>query len=126
MMQRVDTITEIEHEKRYSNLQKVMEVLRPAMQADGGDIHLVDADVTTGVVRVELTGACTTCAVAGITLQAGVERILRDRLNWVTEVVGGTAEPDEGIVGTGAWTPRSDASPVPGTVINSIGSKNLV
>lgn len=60
--------------------------IRPALAADGGDIvfERIDAD---GVVHVSLTGACGTCPVSMMTLKAGVERIIMDRVPGVTEVV---------------------------------------
>ncbi len=68
-------------------LEKVIEVIRPAIQADGGDISLRDVDEAAGVVSIELMGACTTCTAASVTIKAGVERILRDRVPGVTEVI---------------------------------------
>jgi Fe-S cluster biogenesis protein NfuA len=65
----------------------VIELMRPALQADGGDIELVDIDEASGVVSVSLVGACGTCPSATITLKAGVERIMRDKVPGVTEVV---------------------------------------
>jgi Fe-S cluster biogenesis protein NfuA len=62
--------------------------MRPAVQADGGDLVLVGADPETGVVEVQLQGACSTCAISSTTLRAGVTRILTDNLDWVTEVTG--------------------------------------
>jgi Fe-S cluster biogenesis protein NfuA len=67
-------------------VEKVIEVIRPAIQADDGDIILHDVDEATGVVTVELTGACVSCPASTQTLKAGVERILRDRVEGVTEV----------------------------------------
>ncbi len=67
-------------------VEKVIEVIRPAIQADQGDIVLHDVDEATGVVTVELTGACVSCPASTQTLKAGVERILRDRVEGVTEV----------------------------------------
>ena len=64
-----------------------IEVIRPALQADGGDIELLDVDEATGVVTVRLVGACGTCPVSTQTLKAGIERIMRDRVDGVTEVV---------------------------------------
>ncbi|HZY06658.1 MAG TPA: NifU family protein [Ilumatobacteraceae bacterium] len=64
-----------------------IEVIRPALQADGGDIVLRDVDEETGVVSVTLVGACGTCPVSTSTLKAGIERIMRDRIDGVTEVV---------------------------------------
>ena len=64
-----------------------IEVIRPALQADGGDIVLRSVDEETGKVEVELVGACGTCPVSTTTMKAGIERILRDRVDGVTEVV---------------------------------------
>jgi Fe-S cluster biogenesis protein NfuA len=64
-----------------------IEVIRPALQADGGDIVLKSVDEETGKVEVELVGACGTCPASTVTMRAGIERILRDRVEGVTEVV---------------------------------------
>jgi len=71
-------------------LEKVLatiEVIRPVLQADGGDVELVGVDEETGVVSVRLIGACGTCPVSTQTLKGGIERIMRDRVDGVTEVV---------------------------------------
>jgi len=78
----VDT-QKIETEK----VAQVIEVIRPAIQADNGDIHLRGVDTETGVVSVELVGACVSCPASTVTLKAGIERILKDRVPGVTEVV---------------------------------------
>ncbi len=85
-------LTDDERAKRLADLNELIDLIRPAVQADGGDLVLVSADVEEGVVRVELQGSCSSCAISSTTLQAGVERILQDRLEWVTEVVGGVDE----------------------------------
>jgi len=64
-----------------------IDVIRPALQADGGDIILKEVDEASGVVTVELVGACGTCPASTMTMKAGIERILRDRVDGVTEVV---------------------------------------
>ena len=64
-----------------------IDVIRPALQADGGDIVLRSVDEDTGKVEVELVGACGTCPASTVTMRAGIERILRDRVEGVTEVV---------------------------------------
>jgi len=61
--------------------------MRPAIQADGGDITLVDVDSESGVVTVELSGACVSCPASTVTMKAGIERIMRDRVPGVTSVV---------------------------------------
>ena len=65
---------------------EAIEAIRPALQSDGGDIlfKTIDPD---GVVHVELVGACGTCPVSTQTLKGGIERIMRDRVDGVTEVV---------------------------------------
>ena len=68
-------------------IAKVIEAIRPAVQADNGDIFLRSVDAETGRVEVELVGACVTCPASTLTLKAGVERILKDRVEGVTEVV---------------------------------------
>ena len=64
----------------------VLELIRPSLQADGGDVALVDVD-DDGVVSVELQGACKGCPMSQMTLANGVERILKDRVPGVTSVV---------------------------------------
>jgi Fe-S cluster biogenesis protein NfuA len=59
-----------------------------AVAADGGELSLVDVRFDTGVVTVRLSGACSSCALSSATLTDGVRRILIERLEWVTEVVG--------------------------------------
>ena len=74
-------------------VEACIEVIRPALQADNGDIELVDVDESSGVVSVRLTGACGTCPVSTETLKGGIERIMRDRVDGVVEVVDvGAAE----------------------------------
>lgn len=103
------SITDDERTARRAALDELLDLMRPAVQADGGDLVLVGADVDSGVVEVQLRGACSSCAISSATLQGGVERILRERLPWVTEVVGGVDEEDAlgiGVVGRGAYVPR--------------------
>ena len=64
---------------------EALELIRPAIQMDGGDITL--ESVHEGTVTVQLTGTCETCPISPVTLRQGVERILRDRVPEVTEVV---------------------------------------
>ncbi len=84
--------------------------MRPSVQADGGDLVLVRCDVETGVVEVQLGGACSSCAISTDTLQGGVTRILTDRLPWVTQVLGGLDDSidleDSSLLGTGDYVPR--------------------
>ncbi len=70
-----------------SKVEATIEVIRPALQADGGDIILHAVNEDTGIVEVELTGACVGCPASTDTLKAGIERIMRDRVDGVTEVI---------------------------------------
>lgn len=63
----------------------VLELIRPSLQADGGDLQLIDVD-DDGVVTVELQGACNGCPMSQMTLAHGVERILKERVPGVTRV----------------------------------------
>ncbi len=67
-------------------VEQTIVAIRPAIQADGGDIILSDVDEQTGVVTVELVGACVSCPASTVTLKAGIERILKDRVAGVTAV----------------------------------------
>lgn len=108
-----DTQTDLndaERSERLSKLQGIIDLMRPAVQADGGDLVLVRADVQSGVIEVQLQGACSSCAVSSATLSGGVERILRDRLPWVTEVIGGLDDSlsldESASLGSGGYVPN--------------------
>jgi Fe-S cluster biogenesis protein NfuA len=103
-------LTDEERAERLADLTELIDLIRPAVQADGGDLVLVSADVEAGTVEVQLQGSCSSCAISSTTLQAGVERILTERLDWVTEVFGGVDEDMDletsAAMGRGGYTPR--------------------
>ncbi len=66
-------------------IEEALNRIRPLLQADGGDIELVEVD--GGVVKVRLTGACHGCPMAAMTLQMGVERKLREIVPEVERVI---------------------------------------
>jgi Fe-S cluster biogenesis protein NfuA len=103
-------LTDDERSQRLADLNELMDMMRPAVQADGGELILVSADVEVGTVEVRLQGACSSCAISASTLQAGVERILKERLDWVTEVSGDIDESmdfeESSSLGRGAYVPR--------------------
>lgn len=70
-----------------ARVAKVIEIIRPAIQADEGDIFLRGVHPDTGIVDVELVGACVTCPASTATLKDGLERILKQRVDGVTGVV---------------------------------------
>jgi len=69
----------------FDNVQAVLEKVRPALQADGGDVELVA--VEDGVVKVKLLGACGGCPMSTMTLKQGIERVLKHEIPEVKEVV---------------------------------------
>ncbi len=66
-------------------VQQVIDEIRPNLQADGGDIELIDV-TEDGVVKVRLRGACSGCPGAAMTLKMGVERVLKSRVPQVQRV----------------------------------------
>lgn len=67
-------------------VEAVLDQIRPALVGDGGNVELVDVD-DDGVVKVQLTGACAGCAMSTMTLKMGIERILKQQIPEVKEVV---------------------------------------
>ena len=67
-------------------VQEVLNMVRPALQRDGGDVELVDV-TEDGVVSVKLTGACGACPMSTMTLKMGIERTLKEKVPSVKEVV---------------------------------------
>ncbi|MEY2469553.1 MAG: hypothetical protein QOF21_2251 [Actinomycetota bacterium] len=67
-------------------VQEALDAIRPALQADGGDIRILSIDELNGVLDIELMGACGSCPMSTMTLKQGVERILKDRVEGLNEV----------------------------------------
>jgi len=65
-------------------VEEVLDQIRPHLQADGGDVELVD--IQDGVVTVRLTGACNGCPMSQMTLKNGVERILKENIPEIKSV----------------------------------------
>ncbi len=66
-------------------IEAILAQVRPTLQADGGDVELVD--VSEGVVKLKLKGACAGCPMATMTLRHGIERVLKEQLPEVKEVI---------------------------------------
>ncbi|MCI0365918.1 MAG: NifU family protein [Phycisphaerales bacterium] len=66
-------------------VERVLNLIRPAVQSDGGDVELVDIS-DSGVVQVRLHGACVGCPSSSMTLKSGIERNLKQRIPGVTSV----------------------------------------
>lgn len=68
------------------DVEKALAKVRPYLQADGGDVELVEV-TEDGIVKVKLKGACGSCPMALMTLKMGIERYLKKEIPEVTEVV---------------------------------------
>lgn len=69
-----------------NEVKEVLEMIRPNLQADGGDVELIDVS-DDGVVKVKLVGACGHCPMSTMTLKMGIERTLMEKVPGVKEVV---------------------------------------
>jgi len=67
-------------------VEKVLELVRPGLQADGGDVELVEV-TDDGIVKVRLKGACGSCPMSTMTLKMGIERAVKEKVPGVREVV---------------------------------------
>jgi Fe-S cluster biogenesis protein NfuA len=67
-------------------VEKALDLIRPALQNDGGDVELVDVDEEKGIVKLKLVGACGSCPMSQMTLRMGVERVLKEQIPEVVEV----------------------------------------
>lgn len=85
-------------------LNEALDYIRPAVQADGGDLVLLGAE--DGKVSLQMVGACGGCPLSMMTLKAGIERILKDRVPGVREVIASADAPGGGDeVGVGMSVP---------------------
>ena len=66
-------------------VEAVLAQIRPALQSDGGDVELID--VNEGIVRLKLRGACDGCPMATMTLRHGIERVLKEQIPEIKEVI---------------------------------------
>jgi len=69
-----------------TEIDTVLESIRPAIQADGGDVEFVNFNKESGVVQLRLLGACESCPISMRTLKEGIEKRMRQRIAAVTEV----------------------------------------
>lgn len=67
-------------------LEATLDIIRQSLQADGGDVVLVNCD-ENGVVTLEMTGACAGCPLSSYDMSEGIERILREHVPGVTKVM---------------------------------------
>ena len=70
-----------------SQILQVLDQIRPALHADGGDVEFLGFDEGDGIVRLRLMGACDSCPISMLTLKEGIERRIRNTVPEVTEVM---------------------------------------
>lgn len=68
-------------------VEKVLDTLRPYLISDGGNIELLGVDETNGIVTVHLVGACASCSSAQVTLYAGVEKTLKEKVPQINALI---------------------------------------
>jgi Fe-S cluster biogenesis protein NfuA len=68
-----------------AKVEEVLKNIRPSLQADGGDVELVD--IKEGVVSLKLKGACAGCPMSTMTLKNGIERVLKQEISGIKEVI---------------------------------------
>jgi Fe-S cluster biogenesis protein NfuA len=103
-------LSEAQAKDRIYEVTSVIDMLRPYIQQDGGDIELLSVDPVTGVLEVQLQGACSSCAISASTLTGAVERIIKERCTWVSLIKGTLVDSldyeDSMSMGVGAYVPR--------------------
>ena len=77
----------MDSKKIEEKIKKVLDGVRPSLQADGGDVHFVGFDKESGVLKVELMGMCAHCPMAQTTLKEGIEAEVKKEVPEVKEVV---------------------------------------
>ena len=102
-------LSDDERAQRLADLNELIDLIRPAVQADGGDLVLVSADVEAGTVEVSSRGRAAPAPSAAPPCRPACERILTERLDWITEVIGGVDEDIDyetsAAMGRGGYTP---------------------
>jgi Fe-S cluster biogenesis protein NfuA len=68
-----------------AKVEEILNNIRPSLQADGGDVELVD--VKEGIVSLRLTGACAGCPFSSMTLKNSIEKILKQEISDIKEVI---------------------------------------
>ena len=102
-------LTDDERADRLTKLRGIIDLMRPAVQADGETWSWSGPTSRAASSRCSCRAACSSCAISEATLSGGVERILHDRLPWVTDVIGGLddalTEDESSALGSGGYVP---------------------
>jgi Fe-S cluster biogenesis protein NfuA len=100
----------VERDQRLRRVEKLIDMMRPAVESDGGALTLIECDPEAGRVVLRLEGACGTCALSESNTAEGIERVLRSRLPWVKDVVvqvdTGTDPGVSSTIGRGSYVPK--------------------
>jgi Fe-S cluster biogenesis protein NfuA len=83
---RLSSRSEVKEIDVKDRVEKALDLIRPALQNDGGNVELVDVDEAAGIVKVKLVGACGSCPMSQMTLRMGVERVLKEEIPEIVEV----------------------------------------
>lgn len=67
-------------------VEEALDLIRPALENDGGNVELVDVDEDAGIVKLKLVGACGSCPMSQLTLRMGIERVLKEQIPEIVEV----------------------------------------
>ena len=79
-------MTKAEKDTKTHQVLEILDTLRPAMEADGGGVDLIAIE-EEGIVIIRLKGMCLACPSASLTLKLGIEKTLKEKLDWVQKVV---------------------------------------
>lgn len=80
-------IKEKKESKMKEKVEEAIKDIRPSLQADGGDVELVEVTAVDGIVKVRLMGACSGCMMSQLTLKSGIQRYLKQQVPEIKEVI---------------------------------------
>jgi Fe-S cluster biogenesis protein NfuA len=83
---RIINVNRLRRNEMKEKVQKAIDLIRPSLQADGGDVELIDVS-GDGIVKVKLTGACHGCPMSQMTLKMGIEKIIKAQVPDIKEVL---------------------------------------
>jgi Fe-S cluster biogenesis protein NfuA len=84
---KIEALTLPEGEAMEEKVKQVLDKVRPYLERDGGNVELIEVIDSTGTVKLKLVGACAGCPMSKMTLKNGIERILKQEVPEVKEVV---------------------------------------
>lgn len=91
--------------QRQAEFERLISLIRPLIEADNGELHVMGVNYNSGEIRLALAGSCSSCAISTVTMVEGLGRIIPDRLPWVTKIETNLLDGSE-IEGTGNWVAK--------------------